>query len=173
MTAPVVAAVATFREGARRECVVASVTVPVTATTYAAGQCLGGLLSLPNLGHLPADELILMQAELLDAAKQNAAADLVLFDQQPGDASSALADAATATIDAADLGKVTDVISFLAATYANMSAATSAASFRNLRSPIIAAAQGTGLFAALITRGTPTYTASCLTLKLTFSRRPI
>lgn len=160
---------ATFLVGTRTEIIVASVIVPVTAATYATGRTLGDLIVLANLPDVNGDELVLIGAALADAAKQSLAADLVLFDQNP--AGSTFTNNVAADIVAADLPKIVDVVNLATASYAAF-AATSVVAARNVRIPIVTPASRT-LYAALVSRGAPTYTANCLTLKLSFSKRAV
>lgn len=154
--------------GKRMELCRAIVNPTIAIAAYAAGQCIGGLIGFPNLAQANNDEFLLQVAELSDAANQKAAIDLLLFDGIP--ANSTFNDAAAAALAAQDLPLHIDTISFQAANYIS-GGSTAVCSLRGLEIPIMLPSVAT-LYAALICRGTPTYTAKALNLKLIARRRP-
>ncbi len=143
-----------------------TVTPVVTAGAYSANDALGGLLVfkdalLPGLVQTG----VILTVTLLDAASQDAATDLVLFNQT----FTATADNAAFAPSDADLLNCLGVISIAAGDYATFSG-NSIATVRNAgfgakSVDTIGAQTGTStgdgnLYGQLVTRATPTYAAT-------------
>lgn len=147
-----------------------SATPTITSgSAYASGDLIGGKLTFSNavLSSLRHAEIV--GATLLDASKQNADIDLVLFSADPS--STTFTDDSAFAVHADDLAKVIAVVKFRASSdYVSFSANsvaivdTVAKRFRTTGT----ASPYDSLFGALVSRGTPTYTStSALTVGIT------
>ncbi len=135
---------------------VASIAVSPTITAssaYAAGQCLGPLMSFANAARQSGGSLLVASLNIVDADKQNAPLDLVLF----GAAPTSTTDKTTFAPSKADLQKVVGVVP-LGGYYSTFST-NSVASVPNVNLECILNATST-LTGQLVCRGTPTYTTT-------------
>ena len=130
---------------------------PTVSTTpaYASGDAVGGKLTLPNAVRLAGGVGIIRSIVLTDKGKQNAAIDVVVFRADP--TATTFTDNAALSVADADLLSIAGVVSVAAADYAafvDNSVATKSGLGLAVNSIT------TTLYACLVTRGTPTYTAS-------------
>jgi hypothetical protein len=126
------------------------------AGAYAAGDLIGGKLTLSPAVRLPGFGGIITRITLSDKAKQNAPIDVVLFVADPD--ATTFTDQAALDIDDADLLNSFHV-SILATDYASF-ADNSEATVNNVGAAFRLAAGSKELYAALVCRGTPTYAAA-------------
>jgi uncharacterized membrane protein len=140
---------------------IVSLTPTIDTNAYADGDALGGKLTFADAVIDGANSGLIVAATLIDDAKQNAPIDVFLFaaDFTP------TADNAAWNVSAADLEKCIGVISIGASDYRS-GANRSVASVTALALPIALAPPATSLFAQMVSRATPTYGASDVTLKL-------
>jgi hypothetical protein len=130
---------------------------PVCDTNiYAAGDLIGGKLTLTPAVRLPGFGGIIATIALADKAKQNAPIDVVFFTANP--ASTTFTDQAALTVADADL-LYDFTVSILATDYASF-ADNSLATIPNVGAAFRLAAGSLALYAALVSRGTPTYAAA-------------
>lgn len=151
------------------------VSVPTTAGAYAAGNVVGGLLTIDNSGIVrsPIDEpqlsAKLSDVSVIDNANQAIDADIFLFSQAPA---SAMNDKAAFAPSAADLKNCVGVLHVVAADYIAAGGSAKVAAGPNQRNlnivmkPSVAGA--TALYAVVVTRGTPTYGANALFVRMKF-----
>lgn len=121
---------------------------------YASGDVIGGKLTLSDVAKLSGGVGTIMSIAIADKAKQNAALDIVIFNGEPG----SFTDQAPFDPSDADLLKMAGVISILASDYASFndnSLATLAAIGLGFNVD-----SGDDLFAAVVSRGTPTYVST-------------
>jgi hypothetical protein len=105
----------------------------------------------------------LISLSVLDAAKQKAALDILFFKADP-----TVASAVNAAIDIAD-AEMLNYIGFLSVTtgdYATDLAASSIATLKNINLILDSSDSSSSLYYVLVSRGSPTYAASSLTIKL-------
>lgn len=142
---------------------VASLTVTPTITAslaYAAGNTIGPLMSFTSASRASGGALMIQAVNLVDADKQNAAIDLVLFNSAP----TSTTDKTAFNPSKADLQKCVGVVPL--GTYASFSA-TSVCSVNNVGLEMLLSGTST-LTGQLVCRGTPTYTTtSSLVVTLT------
>ncbi len=130
---------------------------PVCDTNaYAAGDLIGGKLTLTPAVRLQGFGGILTRITLTDKAKQNAPIDVVFFVADP--TGTTFTDQAALAIADADLLNAFHV-SILATDYASFSD-NSEATVSNVGAAFRLAAAEKALYAALVCRGTPTYVAA-------------
>lgn len=141
----------------------AQATPTIDTTIYAAGQVIGGKLTLPSLLGTGALGGIFQSFTVTDKAKQTAAMTLVLFSADPS--STTFTNHTALTVNAADVAKIIGQVSLLATDYqsvANLSIGSKPGIGMSFSVP-----SGTTLYACLIANGTPTYgTASDLLLSV-------
>jgi hypothetical protein len=129
---------------------------PVCDTNaYAAGDLIGGKLTLTPAVRLPGFGGIITRITIADKAKQNAAIDVVFFVANP--TGTTFTDQAAFAIADADLLNAFHV-QILATDYASYSD-NSEATVNNLGAAF-RLSSGSALYAALVSRGTPTYAAA-------------
>ncbi len=141
----------------------------VATGAYASGQFMGligsgvGQASNPltfSLPWPPGTEFLIQSVQLIDLSKQSAAIDVVFFNAFPG--STTFTDSATFAPAAVDLSKIITVANITS--YDSFSA-NSVGKVNNLAKPSIsqgqyAAGQDSKIYAALVSRGTPTYSTA-------------
>lgn len=134
---------------------VLSNTPTIQAAAYAAGQSIGGLITLGNVGHNGVTSGLLQSVIIVDKAKQNASVDVVFFSAQPTGAGTTITDKAAVAIDPADLTKIVGVVHLT--DYTSFSA-NSVGEGQNQTMPYNCSSGS--LFAVIVCRGTPTYTSN-------------
>jgi hypothetical protein len=122
---------------------------------YAAGDLIGGKLTLTPAVRLPGCGGIIVRITVADKAKQNAPIDVVFFVADP--TGTTFTDQAAFAIADADLLNAFHV-QVLASDYASYSD-NSEATVNNVGAAF-RLASGSALYAALVSRGTPTYAAA-------------
>jgi hypothetical protein len=129
-----------------------SVTPTISAASiYAAGDAVGGLLTFANAARFSGGGVIVSQAVIIDLDKEVSAMDLVLFDRTFTNS----ADNAVFDPTDADLANLVAVIPVT--TYASFN--DNAVGYSQIVD-IPVKPNGTSLFGQLVTRTTPTYTAT-------------
>lgn len=131
-------------------------TVTVTAGLYAAGDCVGGLLTLTGALRTNAAGARWHALVVTDAANVAPELDVLLFNASPS--ASTFTDHAPAVLDAADAAKVVRRAAVLTAHYTTIGGV--AVADVALSDRVVRAASGTTLYAALVARGTPTFAAT-------------
>jgi hypothetical protein len=142
--------------------------VPVVDTNaYQAGDCVGGLLEFSEAVIAEGGTARLHSVLVCDQAAQDAAMTLILFNDNP--ASSTFTNNAALSIHDDDIDKVIAAIAIAGADYVDAVAADFA---QVVAERLIKLASGNNvLYGALVTSGTPTYTAADdLTVKLALER---
>ena len=139
------------------------------AGLYAAGDALGGLLTFANAARVAGGGGTITKVVILDEDQELAPIDVVFFDQTFG----ATADNAPFDPSDADLANCIGYVDVAATDYADFVDNSVAAKASGLRMPfdydLVAA--GTSLFAQMVVRSTPTYTAvDDITIKITVRR---
>lgn len=143
-----------------------SPTIAVATTAYAAGNLIGSKLALPNCLGKGNYSAWLEGLVVLDRGNQKAAIDLVLFNADP--AATTFADNTAFAVNPADAGKVIGLVSVLAGDYVSIATTLAVATKKDFRMALKNTTSSPTLYAALVCRGTPTYTATTnLTLQLT------
>lgn len=139
---------------------IVTVSPTLSLTAYAAGDLMGDKNTLTNF--LPGSESgTLRGVVVIDAAKQNAALDVVFFSADP--AGTTFTDNGAFAPVAADVANAIGHVSIVAGDYSAFSA-NSVATKAGLA---LALGGAQTLYAALVSRGTPTYVAATdLTVKL-------
>ena len=127
-------------------------TPTVTAGAYAANDAVGGLLTFANAVRNSGGGGVVKDMIILDDAGQDAALELWLFSET----FTAIADNAAFDISQADLRNLVAIVSTADGAY-YASGTESAARVEASQRYDLA---GTSLFGQLVTRGTPTYTAT-------------
>jgi hypothetical protein len=130
-----------------------TVTPTITAGAYTAGDNVGGLLKFKDVAFLNDLEVVITGVTLSDAASQSAATDLIIFSAKPG--SSTFTDNAAQAIADAELPEILHV--FNLTSYDSFSD-NSSAQINDIR--VVVPFTEDGIYAALVTRGTPTYAAT-------------
>jgi hypothetical protein len=140
-----------------------SVTPVITAAgIYAAGDALGGLLTFADAADSDYGSGVIEAFVVIDKDQEMDGLELHLFNQT----FTATADNAAFDPSDADMANWIGFIEVVAGDYADF-ADNSAAILRNQNLPFNLVADGTSLFGQLVTRATPTYTAtSDITVKL-------
>ncbi len=150
------------------------VTIAVTPTIsaagiYVSGDALGGLLTFANVVRAPGRGGVVTKIVVIDDDQELAPVDLVFFDQT----FTAIADNAPFDPSDADMQNCIGFIDVAATDYADFTDNSVATKTSGLRMPfdfqLVAA--GTSLFAQMVVRATPTYTATDdLMVKVTIAR---
>ena len=142
-------------------------TPTITAGLYASGDALGGLLTFADAARLAGGTGIITKVVIVDDDQEIAPIDIVFFDQT----FTATADNAPFDPSDADMQNCIGFIDVAATDYADFVDNSVAAKGSGLRMPFAFDLVGTSLFAQLVVRATPTYTATDdITVKLTISR---
>lgn len=127
------------------------VAVTTSATAYAAGDCIGGLISISNSTREENRNLYIQSATVSDADAQSASFNLIIFDENPS--STTFTDNAKLDVADADLSKIKGRILIndtLAFNDNSISTADRLALPLRLK-------DGRTLYAALLAVGTPTF----------------
>lgn len=129
-----------------------SVTPTISAGAYTANDNVGGLMKFKDPAIVKGETVIIHGASLGDAAKQSVNTDLVIFREKPA---STFTDNAEQVISDADLPLILHVLNF---TSYDAFSANSSAQINDIK--ITVPVTSDGIYAALVTRGTPTYVAT-------------
>lgn len=140
-----------------------SATPTLDTNAYAAGDRLGSLMTISH-GNAEGKPITLQTLTVLDKADQGTAFDVLFFDAQPTIASN---DNAALDISDAEMDKCIGIVSVAGADFADCGGAR-VASVRSVGLALKPAAGATAIYALLVARGTPTYTASSLRLSFHF-----
>ena len=146
-----------------------SVTPTITAGLYAAGDALGGRLEFANAARVASGGGTITKVVITDDDSEEAPVDIVFFDQ----AFTATADNAPFDPSDADLQNCIGFIDVAATDFATFNDNSAAAKASGLRMPFDfdLAAAVTTLYAQMVVRSTPTYTATDdLTVIITVQR---
>lgn len=133
---------------------------------YSAADQLGGVNDLDEVAADSGGVLVLESVLVIDNAKQKAALDIFFFDSQPTVSN---ADNGAFALSAANLSKCVGVAKVAAADYGDTSAQAVAQTSPKIIMKV--AKKAKKLFAVVVSRGTPTYTAADnLVIKLGFEK---
>jgi hypothetical protein len=137
------------------------VTLTVTAASYSAGNCVGGLITIPNAVRIAGESGMLQSVTVNSKSNQTSQFDAVMFNSNP--TTSTITDKTNIAVSAADYNK-----SFGAAHVTDWTnlGTPSLGQAQNLAMPYVPPS-GTTIYAALVARGTPTF-ASTTDISVTF-----
>ena len=107
----------------------------------------------------------LMSVSVGDANKQNSELELLFFDADP--AASTITENNPVNITVDELSQASGSVTILATDYKDY-ATNSVATLKNVGLPLWSNSGSTGMYLAVVSRGTPTYTANGLSISLTF-----
>lgn len=138
--------------------------VGVDANQYAPGDLLGTKLTLSNALRVTGGSGFLQSITVQDLSNQKSALDVVIFDADPD--TTTFTNNATLDVSDADAIRIIHTVSFLASDY--ISFADNAVATKSGLAMPVAVAAGRDLYACLVCRGTPTYTAAELALMFGF-----
>ena len=142
---------------------IAGATVGATAHTYAAGQLVGGKITLTGVVNPSRRDPVLCAVTVQDLTKQNSALNLIFFDANP--AATTFTDNAAFDLADADITKVIAIAPVAASDYVSLND-NSVGCARNLALPIESAAGDGDMYMCVICAGAPTYAANELSLVL-------
>lgn len=144
-----------------------SVQPTLDTSAYATGDYMGSIVTVTDFFRNVGGVNHLNSIVVVDEAKQKAQFDILFFDSLPTVAS---ADNAAIDIADAEMRKCIGYVSVLTADYTTDLAANSLATKSGLNLVLKGAAPSVGatkhLYVVLISRGSPTYAAASLTIKL-------
>lgn len=146
-----------------------TITPTLDTNAYTSGDRMGSLVTLSSAFVVAQGRMNILSVNVIDKAKQNAAFEIILFNQQP-----TIASADNAAIDFTDANAdyIVGVIPILTTDYTTAYGSNSQATKMNVNLVVQGAAPaangvtGKALYALLVARGAPTYAASDLTIKL-------
>lgn len=139
----------------------------ITAGLYAAGDALGLMVTFANTARVAGGGGTITKVVVIDEAGQLAPIDVVFFNQT----FTATADNAPFDPSDADMANNIGYIDVAATDYADFVDNSVAAKTSGLRMPFDYDLVGTSLFAQMVVRSTPTYTATDdITIKITVRR---
>jgi hypothetical protein len=141
-----------------------TVTPAIAAAAFAAGDIVGGKLTLANAVRVAGGKGAWTSLSLLDKAKQNAALQIILF---KADLAGAYDDNDAEAISAADLLNFLHVVEIEAGDYVDLANGSLISLGFDLP---VAAASGTSLYALVVAVDAPTYTENALQLTFGFER---
>ncbi len=131
---------------------------------YTAGDAIGALMTFTSAGRVTSGTGVVHTIRLTDLGKQDAAIDVLIFDVFPS--GTTFTDNAALDIADADLPGLCGIAKIVAGDYSDFND-NSAACIRSAGIAYDLAGGNATLYAALVARGTPTYTStSDVTLKL-------
>ena len=130
--------------------------VGVDGNIYASGDLMGGKLTLSNVIRVAGGSGILQEIAIHDLTNQKAALDVILFNSNPS--TTTFTNNAALDVSDADLVRIIGHVSILASDYISF-ADNAVATKSGLAMPVDVAA-GRDLYACVVSRGTPTYTAN-------------
>jgi hypothetical protein len=125
------------------------------ASIYADGDLVGGKITLASAVRAAGAGGVIQAITLTDLAKQSAAIDVIFFNADPS--TTTFTDNAAFDVADAELVNIIGIVKLAAADYAAFND-SSAICKTGINLPFVLA--GTSLYAALVTRGTPTYAAT-------------
>jgi hypothetical protein len=138
--------------------------VGVNANQYAPGDLLGNKLTLINALRIAGGSGLLQSITVQDLSNQKGALDVVIFDSDPS--GTTFTNNAAFDVADADIVKIIGVVSIIPSDYIGF-ADSSVATKSGLAIPVAVAA-GRNLYACVVSRGTPTYTANELGIAFGF-----
>lgn len=130
---------------------------------YATGDRMGSIVTVAGAFPANGSKINILSVSVLDKAKQNAAFEILLFNQLP-----TIASADNAAIDLTDTEqlKLVGVIPVLTTDYTTAYGSNSQATKMNVNLVIPAYVSSTNLYALLVCRGAPTYAADSLVINI-------
>lgn len=139
---------------------------PVLDTSaYATGDRMGSVVTLSDLHPGFNQQLIIRSINVIDLEKQNAAFDIMLFNALPTVAS---ADNAAIDISDAEVTKLVGVVPVATGDYTTAFAGCGQATKANVGLVVQTAELDNTLYMLLVSRGSPTYAAGSLVIKIAF-----
>jgi hypothetical protein len=123
---------------------------------YAAGDLIGGKLTLSSVVPITAGSGIIHSVVLADQANQKSKIDVVFFNSDPS--GTTFTDQAALDVADADLLKIVGVITI--ETFYYIAFADNAVATKTSSGLVFKLATGTTLYACLVSRGTPTFAAA-------------
>lgn len=147
---------------------IVTLTPTITSTPYSSGDQLGVLMEMPNAMDMTSDTGAILSVTVIDGTSQSAAMDILFFQSAPTVAS--VDNAALNISDSEMAEKFLGAVTVLATDYAALSA-NSYACIKHVALLVqahkdLTNAPGNSLYCILQSRGTPTYAAGALTLKI-------
>ena len=130
--------------------------VGVDGNIYASGEGMGGKLTLSNAIRVAAGSGLLQSITIHDLSNQKGALDVIIFNADPS--GTTFTNNAALDVADADLIKIIGYVSIYASDYISF-ADNAVATKSGLAMPVDIAA-GRDLYACVVSRGTPTYTAN-------------
>jgi hypothetical protein len=143
---------------------VSGASVAVNGDIYAPGDLLGNKLILINALRIAGGSGLLQSITVQDLSNQKGALDVVIFDSDPS--GTTFTNNAAFDVADADIVKIIGVVSIIPSDYIGF-AYSAVATKSGLAMPVAVAA-GRDLYACLVCRGTPTYTANELGIAFGF-----
>jgi hypothetical protein len=137
------------------------VVVPTSAATYSANNVVGGVQTLAGAARVAGGKAVLESVAVIDAATQGAQLTLLFFKGKP--TLGTYTDAGALTLNAADLPNYIGKVDLTAASYDPAGSADKVNSLGDIMLELTGDAAG-NVYVVATTTGTPTYTASCLTV---------
>ena len=129
------------------------VTPVIEAAAYVANDLLADKITFPNAARDTGGTGIIQSLRITDLASQDAGSDIVFFDSDPS--ATTFTKNSPLTINAADIPKIIGVIPVVTSDYVDF-VANSVATLASIGLAFVAS-DSKDLFAAIVTRGTPTY----------------
>lgn len=142
---------------------IAGATVGVNTVAYTAGDLLGSKLVLASVARRAEFPVVLENVIIRDLTAQGAAMDLILFNADPS--ATTFTNNVALTVADADIPKIVGMAKVVAGDYSAFAANSIAMIETDI---LVKPASGTGLWAALVARGTPTYVANELSIAFSF-----
>lgn len=139
--------------------------IGATTSVYAAGDSIGAKKTLSEVFMSSNGQATLMSVSVGDANKQNSELELLFFDADP--AASTITENNPVNITVDELSQASGSVTILATDYKDY-ATNSVATLKNVGLPLWSNSGSTGMYLAVVSRGTPTYTANGLSISLTF-----
>jgi hypothetical protein len=135
---------------------VVTVSPTVDTAIYASGDLMGGKLTLASAARVAGGTGMIHSLTIVDQDNEKAALDIVFFESDP--TGTTFTDQAALDVADADMLNVVGVVSVSASDYVSF-VDNAVATLRNIGLSF-KLDSGTSLFAAIVSRGTPTYTAA-------------
>lgn len=142
-----------------------TVTPTLDTNAYASGDRVGSIMEFENILKVSPGKTVLVNATILDKAKQSAALNLFLFNALPTVAS---ADNAALDISDTEMEKCIGVISFLSSDYNTQNSGSSFAQLSQSPNLVLKNTSETSksIWGLLVSAGSPTYAVSSLKVTL-------
>lgn len=141
---------------------VAVTPILAVAGAYAAGDLVGSKLTLAGAVRAAGGGGIIQSVRISDKAKQNSPLDVIFFAADP--ALSVFTDNGVATVHDTDLALISGHVSLTASDYASF--ADNSVATKSGLGQAFRLDSGTSLFAVIVARGAPTYTAGDIELEV-------